>query len=36
MGSTGQHQHIADGRLLTPDQIVGTVLTGHLLPTERG
>ena len=31
----GSHQHIADGHLLTPDQIVDTVLTGHLLPTER-
>lgn len=26
----GSHQHIADGRLLTPDQIVDTVLDGHL------
>ena len=26
----GSHQHIADGRLLTPDQIVDTVLSGHL------
>lgn len=26
----GSHHHIADGRLLTPDQIVDTVLCGHL------
>ncbi len=26
----GSHQQIADGRLLTPDQIVDTVLAGHL------
>lgn len=26
----GSHQHIADGRLLTPEQIVDTVLSGHL------
>ena len=26
----GSHHHIADGRLLTPEQIVDTVLTGHL------
>ncbi len=26
----GSHQHIAEGRLLTPDQIVDTVLAGHL------
>jgi AcrR family transcriptional regulator len=26
----GSHQKIADGRLLTPDQIVDTVLHGHL------
>lgn len=26
----GSHQLIADGRLLTPDQIVDTVLAGHL------
>ena len=24
----GSHEHIADGRLLTPDQIVDTVLLG--------
>ena len=26
----GSHQHIADGRLLSPEQIVDTVLHGHL------
>jgi AcrR family transcriptional regulator len=28
----GSHEHIADGRLLTPDQIVDTVLHGLLRP----
>ncbi len=27
---SGSHHHIADGRLLTPEQIVDTVLCGHL------
>ena len=26
----GSHEHIADGRLLTPDEIVDTVLHGTL------
>lgn len=26
----GSHQHIADGRLLSPEEIVDTVLSGHL------
>lgn len=30
----GSHQKIADGRLLTPEQIVDTVLHGHLLTPE--
>jgi AcrR family transcriptional regulator len=31
----GSHEHIADGRLLTPDQIVDTVLHGLLRPDEE-
>jgi AcrR family transcriptional regulator len=31
----GSHPHIADGRLLTPEQVVDTVLDGLLLPTRE-
>jgi AcrR family transcriptional regulator len=31
----GSHPHISDGRLLTPDQIVDTVLHGLLRPEDR-
>ncbi|WP_323794471.1 TetR/AcrR family transcriptional regulator [Nocardioides sp.] len=32
----GSHQHIADGRLLSPEEIVDTVLHGHLRTERRG
>ena len=32
----GSHQHIADGRLLSPEEIVDTVLDGHLRTERRG
>jgi hypothetical protein len=35
MTFAGSHPHISDGRLLTPDQIVDTILHGLLGPEER-
>lgn len=33
---SGSHDHIADGRLLTPEQIVDTLLHGLLAPSKGG